>query len=149
MLTQDAKPWDKSKRRVKLQFRASKRLNNVQDRRYTTIWKMRFSEYFDDPFFFLTMFEKINDREKIKKTCYTMSQKDRKDLNLHFSAITSPTISQNQQKNRLWKIRFWAYVLWSIFFWTHHVQRQKHSRGNRENMLNYGADRQRRYQPPF
>ncbi len=40
---------------VKLQFRAIKSLNNVQDRRYTTIWKMRFSEYFRWSVFFFSL----------------------------------------------------------------------------------------------
>ncbi len=102
---------------VKLQFRAINSLNNVQNRRYTTIWKMRFSEYFRwSGFFFTHYVRKKNDREKIEKTCSTMRRKDRGDLKLHFSAINSSTKSQNQQDNRLWKIRFWAYFRWSIFF---------------------------------
>ncbi len=45
-----------------------------------------------------------------------MRQTDRGHLNLHLSPINSSTNSQNQQENRLWKMRFWAYFRWSIFF---------------------------------
>ncbi len=40
-----------------------------------------------------------------------MQQKVRGRLKLHCSAINSSTNSQNQQENRLWKMRFWAYFL--------------------------------------
>ncbi len=54
-----------------------------------------------------------------------MQPKGKGDLNLHFSASNSSTNSQNQQENRLWKMRFWAYFRWSIFFFTHYVRRRK------------------------
>ncbi len=130
---------------VKLQFRAINSLNNVQDRRYTTIWKMKLSEYFRwSVFFKLTMFAKKNDREKIEKTYETMPHKDREALKLHFSAINSSTNSQNQQENRLCKWEFEHIFDNPSFFFTHNVQRKKRSRKNQENKLNYGAKRQRR-----
>ncbi len=57
---------------VKLQFRAIKSLNNVQDRRYTAIWKMRFSEYFRWSIFFL------NSLCSTKKTIEKKSRKHAK-----------------------------------------------------------------------
>ncbi len=54
-----------------------------------------------------------------------MRQKDRGDLNLHFSAINSSTNSQNQQENRIWKIRFRSYLRWPLFFLKSPCSRKK------------------------
>ncbi len=90
--------------------------------------KWDFDHIFDKTLFYLkvTMFEKKKDREKIEKTCWTMRQKDRGDLKLHYSAINRFANSQNHQENRLWKMRFWSYFRWSTGFWkTHYVRRKK------------------------
>ncbi len=45
-----------------------------------------------------------------------MEQKDRGGLKLYFSAINSSNNSQNQQENRLWKMRFSAFFDDPSFF---------------------------------
>ncbi len=85
---------------VKLQFRASKRLNNVQDRRYATIWKMRFSEYFDDPFFFLTMFEKKTIEKQSKKHAKLCGKKTEEiSTSILIPLTAQPTLRINKRIN--------------------------------------------------
>ncbi len=68
-----------------------------------------------------------------------MEQKDRGDLKLHFSAITSSTNSHNQQGNRFCKWDFEHIFDNPSCFKTHNVQRKKRSGKSWENMLNYEA----------
>ncbi len=126
---------------VKLQFRASKTLNNVQDRRYTTIWKMRFSEYFRWSIFFLTHYvrEKKNDREKSRKHAKLCGKKTEEiSISILVPLTAQPTLGINKRID----FEKWDFSIFSIihlFLKTHNVQRKKRSRKNRENMLNYAA----------
>ncbi len=145
MVRKNAKPWDKVRRDVKLQFRASKRLNNVQDRRYTTIWKLRFSKYFWWSVFFFSLCS-------TKKTIDKKSRKHaklcgKKTEEISTSSLVPLTAQPTLRINK--RINFEKWDFENIFddpsfFLTHNVQQQKRSRENRENMLNHEAKRKRR-----